>query len=468
MGKCVKFQKGVQMTTLTYSTIVGALNLWFLVLFLPNSNPYFSSITKGGYLHLGQVRGGSFFSFFAQNSGKISLLLWLASSVLTFSQTFTLASSLLSFFICHYYFIFHRYSGVGRGIGAPGYFITWANFTNSAYLLMDKLSPSDLNLLSTLMLIELGVIFLVSGIYKISAGYTSGRGINIGLNNPQWAYFPNLFNRLTSQNFMTKILNYISVYGEIVGGILLISVKFQIAGSIIIAIMFLGVALMVRLGNLCAIIVVTVLSPNFVVSSGVASSNLDGQQFVRIFIVFCSILSLANYIAININFYFRLRLPRYYQNFTNFFVRVCGTSMWRVFTADITSIYIEIYMISNNVKTNISSWSSWKPSRFRFVGEAIAVTSIFTLQKYTQDKSLFESRILNYVRTLKVPSNEIYFDYFFIEESGTQMTRRLISTYKVDRDLGLISEIRNDLLFDLSAGDIKSKLYKTDSYGNYS
>jgi hypothetical protein len=456
------------MTTLTYSTIIGALNVWFLVLFLPNSRRYFSTASESGYIHLSKDNVGTFLLFLTQKRGKISLWFWIAASICTFSQKFTLVASVFLLAICHYYFIFHRYSGVGRGIGAPGYFITWANFTNFAYILIETFYPSSLDLLSKLLLVELGFIFLVSGIYKITAGYISGQGMNIGLNNPQWAYFPNLFQKLTEHSFITKLLNYISVYGEILGGVLLISIKFQMVGAIIIAFMFLGVSLLVRLGNLCSIIIVTVLAPNFIVSSGLSEGAHLGASFTNFFLLSCLILSLAIYIAINLNFYFRLRFPKKVQSGINFLVRLLGTSMWRVFTADITSIYIEIYEISDGIKRQISTWDRWKPSRFRFVGEAIAVTSIFTLLKYTQDRSLFESRILDYSRTLDTVNNEIYFDYFHIEEIGGQISRRSVCTYRVSKDTGQVFEKKNDSQFDFSSQIQKSKLYKTNSYGNYS
>lgn len=454
------------MTADQYAILVAALNAWFIILTFPNNTRIFSSIESKGYIESQGLR--PFFKLTKKFAWGLSLF-WLIASVLIFLSFLTFASSFFLLLISYYFFIYKRYESLSRGLGAPGYFITWINFTNCCYLFVNKFQSESIELLSKFFLAEIGVIFLISGLYKLTAGYQSGRGMNIGLYNPQWSYLPPIWRGFSQNTIKTALLNRIAVYGEIFGGIFLLSFKFQFIGSIIIAAMFLGVAATVRLGNLCVLIICSVLCPLLITSNNSQDSFLVGTDVFRFFLTVLFLISVCAYIGLGINYYTKYVLPKKIQVALNRHVRIFGTSLWRVFTSDITSIYIEISVSTHGGNQRLlSEWSNAKCKRFRFVGEAITVTSIFTLLKYQQDRSLFEGRLIAHANSLNVTETEICYRYFHVDTQGSVNLRRHVRDFIVDLECSYITEITVDEDFDPSAPEMMSKTSFRPNYGNFS
>ena len=356
---------------------------------------------------------------------------------------------------------------MSRGFGAPGYFLTFANLTSFGLQVVERFQPSNLNIVSSLIGFEIGTIFLISGIYKCSAGYLHGRGINVGLNNPMWAYRPQYWKSWAPNKKRTKLINWISVLGEIVGGVLLMSIKFQLAGALIITSMFIGVMLMVRLGSLCPTIIFVTLGTSLISSKNEESlRNLLDPNYFTLAVVLVQLFLLLIYAGISFNFYVKQSLPTFFQKPLNLVVRIFGISLWRVFTSDMTSILVRIYSVDSlGKRSELTEWSTRKNRRFNFVGEAISVTSIFTLLKYQESFEAFEARLLCYSKTIS--ANVIEFDYYYIETNSEFAWAKLVRTYKVDKSLGMVTELIVDPSFDPSAPEIHSRVTASKNYGHY-
>jgi len=461
----VHYDEG-DMTAEQYAILVAVLNAWFIILTFPNNTRIFSSVDSKGYLESGQRR--SRLKFTRSFAWGISIT-WLIASVLVAFSFFTLVTSFYLLMVSYYFFIYKRYESLSRGLGAPGYFMTWINFTNCSYLLVNEFQDESIEVLSKLFLAEIGVIFLISGLYKLTSGYQRGRGMNVGMCNPQWSYLPSLWKGFTENSFRTTVLNGVAVYGEILGGLFLLSFKFQYIGSFIIAAMFLGVAVTVRLGNLCFLIICSVVCPLFISGANRQDSTLIESQLFEYFLVILFCVSVLAYIGLGVNYYTKLILPGKVQSVLNRHVRFFGTSLWRVFTADITSIYIEILASTKNGgQSLLSKWSSNSCMRFRFVGESITVTSIFTLLKYQEDRDLFERRLFAHAKSLKLIETEIIYRYFYVDTQDKVNALLHVRDFIVDLENLVVTEKVIDVNFDPTAPEKFSKTSFRHKYGLFS
>jgi hypothetical protein len=345
--------------------------------------------------------------------------------------------------------------------------MTFVNFTSFVLQLVAEYQPNNLDLIISLIGFEIGTIFVVSGFYKCSAGYLHGRGINVGLNNPMWAYRYSYWHSWTPLKNRTKLINYASILGEIMGGLLLMSMKYQFVGALIITIMFLGVMLMVRLASLCPAIIFVTLGTQMISSANEKSFGqaMNPQYFSLIAIAIQVVLFLV-YIGISVNFYVKKSLPKFLQVPINIIVSFIGISLWRVFTSDMTSILIRIFDVdSQGNRRELSNWDLRENRRFNFVGEAISVTSIFTLLKYQSSQAVFNNRLISYAHTF--PSSLIEFEYHYVSTSRDRISTRHVRTYIVDSTLAKITEVKVDPKFDPCAPEEHSYVTAKTQYGHY-
>jgi len=345
--------------------------------------------------------------------------------------------------------------------------MTFVNLTSLVLQLVAEFQPSNLDLVISLIGFEIGTIFVVSGFYKCSAGYLHGRGINVGLNNPMWAYRFTYWQSWTPVKTRTRYINYMSILGEIVGGLLLMSVKFQFAGALIIAMMFVGVMLMVRLASLCPAIIFVTLGTQMILPGNEKSFEdvINPRYFSSIAVAIQFVLFLV-YVGISVNFYIKKSLPKVLQVPTNIIVTFFGISLWRVFTSDMTSIRIRIFDVdSQGNRRELSNWDLRDNRRFNFVGEAIAVTSIFTLLKYQSSQEAFKNRLISYANTF--PATLLEFEYHYVATSKDEVSTRHVRTYIVDSTLPKVTEVKVDPKFDPSAPEEHSHVTAATQYGHY-
>ncbi len=447
-----------------YSIVASALNIAFILWSLSVLVSAMTSNTHGGYIFSGSTK---FFINHTRLRAKAIVLVWLFCSFLIICNILPMLNSLFCLMLTYYFFIFLRYDSISRGFGAPGYFLTFMNLISFGLQVIQKYQPSNLDLILSLIGFEIGTIFFVSGLYKCTAGYWHGAGINIGLNNPMWGYRPKYWHLWTPTKIRTKLINWVSIFGEVIGGALLMSVKYQFVGALIISLMFIGVMFMVRLATLCPMIIFVTLSTS-VISNDTGEKFRDTISpthfaFIAITIQFIIFLT---YIGISINFYLKKSLPNFLQNAVNFTQGVLGISLWRVFTSDITSIYIRIFHINScGEREELSKWQSKGNRRFNFVGEAISVTSIFTLLRYQSSTEAFVSRLISYARTLS--QGTIEFEYYHISMSEASVLIRHVRTYIVNTSAATVDENQVDPRFDPSAPEPYSRVSAAKQYGHY-
>ena len=167
-------------------TSYGLLLLATLLSVVPHARRYFLSERWGGY---GQ-RGLAVDSL--QNPVVLPLLLvtWFAAAGALVIGWHVVLAGLVNALLCRYFFIQMRWRGVLRGMGAPGFIAYWLG---AAVLLLEytRRAAPDLQGLALFALqVDFAFIMLSAGFYKFSAGYRRNEGMELGMVNPEWGYWP--------------------------------------------------------------------------------------------------------------------------------------------------------------------------------------------------------------------------------------------------------------------------------------
>jgi len=469
------------------SVYLFSLNVLNLVLVFFLSGGGYRFVTKsslGGFL--GDETPLSFFLDYRK-----VVLLWVFLNVVGLVQNIELLRFAIFFvttLIANYFFVFLRFSNIGRGMGAPGYFTFFSNligFILSIGELLDNAMAK--NIFHHGLLSLLGGIFLVSGIYKISSGYTykNSYGINIGLCNEMWAYKPQLFRKIPPKSFVYRIAQLISTWGEICGGLLLICGFFSKIGSVILMIMFFGCGLFVRLGLLIPQIIFCLVlafvefksesnTPNNFGALFQVSTN-SAQNFLSLFLALYFIVHILGEFLTYLYFLdqselFKIPGVARAGKIAHYYSKYFGTILWRVFTPDITGLHVNIYLVDIEKKRRlISDWGRRGCFRFRYVGEAITVASIFTTLRYwPTDSNLFNARLLAYALTLKTDNvREIDFDVSRVKLERDESSLELVSRFIVNIDEKKVREITLNANFDLRKPEQFSSLNPNSKMGQY-
>ena len=442
-----------------YVKTVVIVNLFQYILLIPNFKRIFSEKKFGGYLDRKKVS----FKF----ESELLTVVWFLMNSLMLLEIKRIYASFALLLICYYYFIFHRFTSISRGMGAPGYFTFFINKISFLIIIVSDYFPSFLNNLINFISMEIGLIFIVSAIYKIKSGYRTDRGINIGLVNPQWSYFPNFWQKINLFSIKYRILNFMSIYMELLGGIFLCIPKTQIAGFTLITLTFLAVATTVRLGVLCIQIILSV-STVFINTSETKNitNHHDILSIIFLIIIMAQIISyLVNFLILFKEYNFKYMIKK----FVHFMNKYYGISLWRVFTSDLTSIYVEVYAKNQLGEYRLlSEWGKWNCFRYRNVGESITITSIFTTLKYFPANSdLFESKLLTHSLSIK-DYNFIKYKVYYIATNIDYASHEfvLVSDFNVDKLNKVISvEVKNNTI-DLRNPDNFSAVRKNSGTGN--
>lgn len=471
-GKCYTRGVSFSIDLPLYVGLIAVLNLLLVILLVPNGLRILNLEKNRGYVS----NNSSILQYV--NLGAV-LFIWLTCNFLIiFFKDFL---SITPFFfinllITHHFFVYHRHSGISRGMGAPGYFTYLTNFF-AFFLLISSYSNNQtiIKLVTQSLAIILGLIFLVSGIYKSNSGYSlkNNYGINVGLCNEMWSQFPRIFLKLNAGSKISKVLNFISVWGEIVGGVLLVTGVFSKIGSIILILMFLGIGFLVRLGILPIQIMVTLLIP-FV---NVEVSKVQNQQFLNyLSVLSLAVILIALFELISYLHYFSevgissFRIPFKISKIAHFSSKFLGTILWRVFTPDITALHINVYAINNaGDLVLLSKWDSIWCARYRNVGEAIALTSIFTSLRYWPDNpELFKIRLIHYCQTLESSKySEFKFTVSHIEINQQESYLLPVCDFIVNLEKSsVVKNVLNDTV-DISKKERFSSLTPGSSVGTY-
>lgn len=403
----------------------GVLTLLFLALSAPAAKRFFQTEKWGGYAESWWLTE----ALMNPTSRRLVLLAWSVSALWLVMGRHTVAAALVAFAFARFFFIQLRWRSVSRGMGAPGFMLYWLT---GLVLFLEYSAHYDpegtLRWVGILAFkVDLAVIMLCSGQYKLFAGYPQNNGMERGMVNPWWGYLWRLYNRVPPGHVLFRFLNHCAYLGELIAGALMLVPAWSELGGWMMILSFVFIAVHIRLGVLCE----TVIASHFVFfapggfaepwvarlipSAPVAPEPLNAvtsvlnPALVAFFCVYVALLPIMK-LGLYYNFYGKRRLPEAWQRFQDFWTNLFGIIIWRVFTIDNTNFYVTAYAEDREtgVRVQLSHPGSLDPKhgfRFIHVCEFVAFVSVFTTLKYFPSRSpLFRERLVRYARTYDVPA----------------------------------------------------------------
>jgi hypothetical protein len=399
-------------------------------------------------------------------------LLLLSSTLLDLGEYYLLLVYGVTTIQSYKVFVLDKYLNSFRGAGAPGFFFFWVNFSVLLTLGSSLFQPDIEIAVVYFLTVEVGMIFIVSGIYKLFNGYLSGVGIEVGLSNPMWSHFPKFAIWTKPKSVFIIIMNHISVWGEIIGGLLLIYPPSRLFGALLLSALFIGIFFLSRLGTLCFYILIAVNWP-LLVEADLQLDNpfgiqLDADQTLYFLgLIFINTISGFCYLVLFFNFFGFRFFPRVIKQFVSIYTRFTGQILWRVFTHDITGIYCEVMNPNGKLLT---PWGRLRSPRFRNVIEAIRNVSVFTTLRYYTEESDFRARICSYSSSLPLGNFE-YLDFnVFTLHTNSMIGRNsfeLGNVFRVYPSLGIVQEIYRDITKDVRILPSRSRIRRTNFSFSY-
>jgi hypothetical protein len=465
----------------------GVLLLCTLLLALPQSRRFFLSERWDGYAQ------SSLDVDLVQNPFvlPVVLVVWLCCTVLLVLGVWTVWAALVNLMLCRYFFVRMRWKGVLRGMGAPGFMTYWVGFAVFVLELTTSYGPELRWLALFVMQVDFALIILSSGVYKITAGYPRNHGMELGLVNPEWGYWPNFYRRFVPEHLVIKTLNHLAWSTEVVSAALMLVpvAEARLLGGLLIIISFAFIATQIRLGVLCEMVMVCGVL--FVPAgsaldrwvAGILPAQLIGAPAAAVAPAWLDLLlrvSLWTYLALlplahaglYYNFYARRSLPKPLQlaleRYTNFF----GIIIWRVFSVDVVNFFVRIYRFEplSGRRVLVSGWGQPRTGlRYSHVGESITVTSVFTTLKYYPSNSArFTDRLLRYARTVpREPGESLLFEYTSVSRLSGRFEFTPVAEFVVDLDAGTIEERVIDPTVSLRAAHSVSPVHEGVRPGSY-
>ena len=432
----------------------GFLLLGTLLFATPNWKRFFLSDKWGGYAK------STHFVDLLQNpvvSATIAFL-WFVSAIALIAGWHTLIAAFTNLCFCRYFFVHMRWRGVLRGMGAPGFMTYWTGLALFLLEFASRFAPDvrPLALLTTQ--VDFALIMLSAGIYKATAGYARNQGMEYGLVNPQWGYWPTLWKTVPPESVVFKAMNHLAWLTEIVAAILMLVPQTRFAGGVLILLSFIFIASQIRLtllaelvildcflffysGSLGNSLILRLTSAYHVAPPVTHTVPFLAQSLVFFLSLYLCLLPVAH-LLLFYNFYaHKSFLPKFqsaFERYTNFF----GLIIWRVFSVDVVNFFIQIYRIDRGSdQRQLLSNYGWKGGwRFSHVGESITITSLFTtLKYYSTQPDLFKERLLRYAKTLHTAESGVFlFEYISIHKEAFGFSYKPIAEYRVDTASGAV------------------------------
>jgi hypothetical protein len=428
----------------------GALMVLTLGAALPHSRRYFQSERWGGYA----ASSPSVDAIQNPIVGSLVLAVWIAAALCLVAGDFVLTAAAINLVCCYYFFVQMRWGSVLRGMGAPGFIAFWLAAAVFLLELTTRHAPGLRSLTLFTLQIDFAAIMLTAGVYKLVAGYRRGMGMELGLANPEWGYWPEFWATWRPTHPLFRLFNELAWGTEVTCGILMLIPPTRMVGGLGILLSFIFIATQIRLGFLCEMVMVCCLlffgvgtaaeswllsvlpaMPGFSVIPGTplpASVQAAVAICLWAYIGFLPIVRGAM-------FYNQLRhrsLPGALQRLVDSYANVFGLILWRVFTADVVNFFVRVWEEpgSGAARRLISHYRRTGPFRFSQVAECITLTSIFTtLKYYPSNPTLFVQRLLRYARTIPgEPSSRLVFEWVHVATTDKRFAHVPIAEYTVD------------------------------------
>lgn len=408
----------------------GILQLTNLLLYLPHARRFFVSERWNGYSR--SCRGVDL----VQNPFTLPLFMgaWIFCSLGIVLDRHTILCAFLNFIFCWYFFVRMRWKSVLRGSGAPGLMNYWLAGAVFLTEYTRRFAPGLYPLTLLVFQVDLALIIFTSGFYKFNAGFPQNEGMDYGLVNPEWGYWPEFYKKLPPGHWLFKVYNQMAWSGQIASAVLMLIPQTRYLGGALLILSFVVVQANIKLALLS---VMMMLSGVLFFSPGTPAEEIllalwpyahdyrpqsllffqaAFNGFLKIFLPAYLFMLPLIYGGLYYNFYARKTLPAFLQKPLELYANLFGMILWRVFSADLIDFYIQIYRApsgNHGKRTLLSSWDKWNHFRFRHVAESITVTTLFTtLKYYPSNPKLFEERLLRYAHTLPCAPGEILiFEY---------------------------------------------------------
>lgn len=433
----------------------GLLLLGVLLLALPNWRRFFTSERWGGYAKSTPSVDC------LQNPISTSLIatVWFACAIALIAGFHPLIAASINLLFCRYFFVHMRWKGVLRGMGAPGLMTYWTGFAVFLLTLTQEYAPKAQSLALLTIQVDFAFIMLSAGLYKMTAGYARNYGMEYGLVNPQWGFYPDFWKRFPPSSVVFKTMNHLAWLTEVVSALLMLVPATRFIGGSLMLMSFIFIATQIRLSLLAEIIILdcfVFFHPGSLgdrvlnqLTSAVAITPTVSHNvpFLTEILTVCLglylfLLPIAHGLLF-INFYGKKSLPgkaqEIFERYTNFF----GLIIWRVFSVDIVNFFIRIYRVerTSTERQLISNYSWLGGLRFSHVGEAICITSLFTtLKYYANQPELFRERLFRYARTLnnKNALDLFLFEYVSVQKRPKDFSYVPVAEYLVDTESGAL------------------------------
>ncbi|MGE0492902.1 MAG: hypothetical protein AB7S38_27070 [Vulcanimicrobiota bacterium] len=469
-----------------WRTSYGLLLFLTLLLTWPASKWFFRSEKWGGY---------------AESSPTVDLVqnpfihplvmgLWFTCATMLMLGRDTVLFALINLGLCWYFFIYMRWRGILRGMGAPGFMCYWMG---AAVLFLEAgrhLDPSGRLLAAGLFAfqVDYAIIQLCAGSYKLRAGYPRNEGMQLGMANPWWGYYWRFFKQLDYTHPLYVFLNQSAYLTQIGAAFLMLYPPTRLLGAGIIMASFVFILTQIRLGVLCEMVIIGGLL--FIPAGGVVDgwvTWLMGHPQVpqslpqmppwlatglaAFFCVYIALLPFAKF-GQWYNYLAHQRLPEPFQTFLEKWTNAFGIIIWRVFSVDVVNFFVRVYQVDGDGREQEYTCFGkidW-PTRWRYihVGEFVCFASIFTTLKYHPSNSeMFRAKLVRYARTIPCPSGgKLRFAYFSLARGQGEIEHRHSADFLVEPHSGHL-EVRQYDDLDLSKGHAVSPVREGARPGTY-
>jgi hypothetical protein len=275
---------------------------------------------------------------------------------------------------------------------------------------------------------------------------------------------------------------------EVIAGVLMLLPPTRFIGALLMVGSFVFIATHIRLALLCEMVIVCCVlffypgsygdqTINFIVPSvSVPIPTALPAVFdkgIEIFLWIYLVLLPVAHAGLFYNFY-KSSLPAFIQRALETYTNIFGIIIWRVFSADHTRFFLQVYerpREASDGKRAIVSRIGLRDGSLRYnhVAESIVLTTLFTTPKYFASKpQIFQERMLRYARTVEhSPESVLDFDYILIKKAADRFEFVTAATYTVDVPAGTIEEKIFDPNFSLHGTVDGSPVHEGVKPGSY-
>lgn len=438
-------------------SLYGALMCLMLAAALPHWRRYFLTERWHGYTKSSGFRDA------VQNPAAIAawLALWLVAIGGLTAGRLVVAAAAFNLASCYYFFNRLRWTSVSRGGGAPGFIALWLAAAVFLLELTTRHAPAVRGLAILALQVDFGAIMLSAGLYKLAAGYRHRHGMELGMVNPEWGYWPSFWKAWPPDHVVFRFFNELAWTTEVVCGAMMLFSPTRMLGGAGIFLSFIFIASQIRLGFLAEMVMVCCLL--FIPAGSVVDGwmvpfwqRLDAPISTAGVLLpqpAQAVLLSALWIYIALlplvragMFYNQLRhrsLPSGLQRALDLYANTFGLILWRVFTADVVNFFVRIWeQPASGTRRLISQFHRTGPSRFSQVAECIALTSVFTtLKYYPTNHALFEERLFRYARTIPhAATSELVFEWVKVEPRDDRFDYLPAAEFVIDPGITKVTE----------------------------